>query len=94
MVPPLQQLPAASMLDTSARLVYWLIHRVAERGSSRTPEVRFAGAPVPYFVLTSLGGRIEHNKRHVKGGESVQGIIGIVVVVIIVLVVLVLLGVI
>jgi hypothetical protein len=71
---------------------------------SRKPEVlrqvKRAGIPAslelsgPFFVLGSLGGRIEHDKRAVEGGEPLQGIIGIVVVVIIVLVVLVLLGVI
>ena len=45
-------------------------------------------------MQVSLGGRIEHDKRHVEGGEPVQGIIGIVVVVVIVIIVLVLLGVI
>ena len=58
------------------------------------PEVHFAEAPVPYLVLGSLGGRIGYDKRHVEGGEPVQGIIGIVVVVIIVLIVLAVLGVI
>jgi hypothetical protein len=52
------------------------------------------GAPSLEIFAGVLRGRIEHDERHVEGGEPVPGIIGIVVVVVIVIIVLVLLGVI